>query len=75
MTRDSDQDSDSRTRLTTGAMISTLCFAGAGLALADAAAQAEGLRAAGLWLTAVASGAGALRFQIARVVGWFRKSA
>ncbi len=46
MTRDSDTDTDSRTRMTTGAMISTLCFAGAALALADAASQAEGLRAA-----------------------------
>jgi hypothetical protein len=64
-----------RPQMTTGAMISTLCFAGAALALADAATQAEGWRAAGLWASATAAAAGALRFQIARALGWVRGSA
>lgn len=64
-----------RPKMTTGALISTLCFAGAGLALADAAAQAEGWRALGLWASAAASGAGALRFQIARAAARLRGSA
>lgn len=64
-----------RPQMTTGALISTLCFAGAGLALADAAAQAEGWRALGLWACAIAAGAGALRFQIARAIAWVRGSA
>jgi hypothetical protein len=64
-----------RPQMTTGALISTLCFAGAGLALADAAAQADGWRALSLWACAIAAIAGALRFQIARILAWVRKSA
>ena len=64
-----------RPQMTTGALISTLCFVGAALALADAAAQADGLRALGLWASAGTAGAGALRYQIARLIDWFRGSA
>jgi len=62
-------------RPSTGAMISTLCFAGAALALADAALAAGGLRSLGLWACCMAAAAGALRFQIARALGWIRTRA
>lgn len=61
--------------LTTGAMISTLCFGAAALAMADAATTEQGLRAAALWACAAASGAGALRHQIARAAAWLRTRA
>ena len=59
----------------TGAMISTLCFAAAALALADAALQADGLRTAGLWACSLAAAAGALRHPLARLVARVRGSA
>ncbi|MCT4682969.1 MAG: hypothetical protein N4A39_04485 [Roseicyclus sp.] len=59
--------------MTTGAMISTLCFAAAALGLADAALEAEGARALALGACAIAAGAGALRFQIAAAAAWFRE--
>lgn len=62
-------------RPSTGALISTLCFAGAALALADAALGADGLRAIGLWACGAAAAAGALRFQIARALAWIRTRA
>lgn len=68
------QDDRTRPQMTTGAMISTLCFVGAALALADAATRTEGLRAVGLWTTAVAAAAGAARYQIARLIDWLTGS-
>jgi hypothetical protein len=50
-----------RRRTTTGDMISTLCSLGVTVFLADAALTSEGWRAAGLWLSAGCTLAGALR--------------
>jgi hypothetical protein len=54
---------------TSGDVISSFAFAGMALWLADAAMQADGLRAGALWLTALACLAGALRHVIARIAG------
>lgn len=55
-----------------GTMISTVSFAGVSVALANEAAQAEGLRAVGLWLTAAVCLAAALRYRIAAIVEKWR---
>lgn len=46
--------SQSRKEMTTGSMISALCFGGVGLAFVDAALAAEGLRAWAIGLCALA---------------------
>ncbi|NVO22084.1 hypothetical protein HJ526_02740 [Donghicola sp. C2-DW-16] len=56
-----------------GTLISTVSFAGVSVALMNEAVQAEGIRAIGLWITAIMCLAAALRYRIADLVEKWRR--
>lgn len=60
--------SNRKRTLSTGEMISSFAFGIVSLWLIDAAMSAQGLRAIGLWLCAIACMAGVFRYMIARLL-------